>query len=92
MIVNAAANRDPSVFDDPDRFNILRPNARQHIGFGFGIHRCLGAELAKSQLSIALDRVLRDLTGLRPAGEAVHHRFNRWRGLASLPVAWEPAT
>ena len=52
-----AANRDPDVFPDPDRFDILRKNADKHIAFGHGVHKCLGQRIAKMQLSMAFERI-----------------------------------
>jgi cytochrome P450 len=49
-----AANRDPRVFDDPDVFDVGRPNAAQHIGFGGGIHVCIGAPLARVELEASV--------------------------------------
>ena len=46
----AAGNRDPAVFDAPETLQIDRPNARQHLSFGFGLHRCMGNRLAELQL------------------------------------------
>ena len=48
-VMIAAANRDPRVFEDPHKFKIDRPNARQHVGFGHGIHTCPGAPLARAE-------------------------------------------
>ena len=49
-----AANRDPRVFDRPDEFDVGRSNAAQHIGFGGGIHVCIGAPLARVELEASL--------------------------------------
>ena len=54
----ASGNRDDAVFKDPDRLDIERPNARQHLSFGFGIHRCFGNRLAELQLQILWDEML----------------------------------
>jgi cytochrome P450 len=50
-----AANRDPRVFERPDEFDVARANALQHIGFGGGIHVCIGAPLARIELEASLD-------------------------------------
>ena len=81
-----AANRDPGVFADPDRLDVGRkPNP--HLGFGVGIHFCLGAPLARLELQVALGSLLRDLPGLALAGDAVRRPEFVIRGLATLPVA-----
>jgi cytochrome P450 len=60
-----AANRDASVFSEPDRFDIDRPNARRHLGFATGVHTCLGSNLARSEVRIALEMLLRRFPRLR---------------------------
>jgi cytochrome P450 len=55
----AAANRDPKVFERPDEFWLERPNAGQHLTFGFGPHRCLGSLLAKMEIRTVMEVVLR---------------------------------
>lgn len=60
-----AANRDPSVFADPDRFDLDRANSRRHLGFATGTHACLGSHLAKAEARIALEVLLGRLRNLR---------------------------
>ena len=86
-LVQHAANRDPEHFEEPDIFDIERePN--HHIGFGFGIHFCLGAALARLEGSIALERLLTYYPDLSADGEDPH-----WiptmlsRGMESFPVS-----
>ena len=80
-----AANRDPAVFADPDRLDLTRsPNP--HLGFGAGIHFCLGAPLARVELQASLATLLTDLPDLTLAGEPTRHPTFTHRGLATLPV------
>jgi cytochrome P450 family 150 subfamily A5 len=58
MLVPGACNRDPRVFENPDAFDIDRGNARQHIAFGFGIHTCAGAPLARAEGRVTINRFL----------------------------------
>ncbi|MBC6446774.1 cytochrome P450 [Actinokineospora xionganensis] len=81
-----AAARDPGVFDSPDRFEVGRsPNP--HLGFGAGIHYCVGAPLAKVEIAAALGALRRRLPGLQVAGEVVRRPEFVIRGLRSLPVS-----
>jgi cytochrome P450 len=57
LISNAAANRDPSRFEDPDRFDVRR-DTKGHLGFSHGVHRCLGAELGRLETAVAVGRLL----------------------------------
>jgi len=88
FLVNPSANRDPVVFDDPDTLD-LRRNPTGHIGYGFGLHYCLGAPLARLEADLALSAVLREF-GL--ISMAVDRSVLEWnptmlsRGLKSLPV------
>jgi cytochrome P450 len=84
-----AANRDPSMFDEPDRLDITRAHAAQHIGFGFGEHYCLGVSLAKLEAMTAFRTLAKsypdieltvDPTELQWTGHA------QLRALAALPV------
>jgi cytochrome P450 len=64
-----AANRDPRVFPDPDRFDVARPNAAEHIGFGGGIHVCIGAPLARVELEASLRALVEHCPSLELAEE-----------------------
>lgn len=89
----ASANRDESVYTDPDRLDLLRKEA-SHVGFGHGPHHCLGAPLARMELQVALDTLLRRLPGLRFAGaeEGIEWKDGlATRGPARMPVAWDTA-
>jgi hypothetical protein len=89
MLGLGAANRDPSVFRDPDHLDVKRPAPRP-LTLGHGIHYCLGAALAKMECESALRSLLR-LPGLRLATDRVEWRPNFvLRGPASLPLAFEP--
>ncbi len=91
IVAIGAANHDPLQFPNPEKFDIRRDNAAQHLTFGMGIHRCLGAQLAQSEMRVAVEALVRRLPKLRQVGAPVQHEYDRWRGLTSLPVAWEAA-
>jgi cytochrome P450 len=85
-----AANRDPRFIDDPDSLDIRR-GATGHLAFGHGIHHCLGAPLARMQMSIALPALLRRFPGLalaEPFDEVSFRTFHFIFGLGSLEVTW----
>ena len=90
MVVLAigAANRDPAHFPEPDRLDVARADNR-HIAFGFGIHFCLGAPLARLEGQIALSTLARRLPKLALAADAPEWRESQvLRGLKALPVAF----
>ena len=92
MVHFGAANRDESVFTEPDRFDPERPDvAKRHVAFGKGIHVCIGAPLARLELAVALPLLLERLPGLRRAddGPLAYDPIFFARGLASLPLCWE---
>ena len=84
------ANRDPEVYDHPDALDIGR-GTMNHVGFGHGVHHCLGAPLARMEMRIAFPALLRRFPGLRLAvddNEVEFRSFHVVYGLRSLPVAW----
>lgn len=88
LVSPAAANRDPGRFAEPGRLDLDR-DARAHLAFGHGVHRCLGAPLARMEASIALRKLFTRFPGLRLAvpGEELQWRRTRlMRGLEALPV------
>jgi len=87
IVLNAAANRDPRVFPEPDRYDIHRGNAHTHLAFGYGVHHCIGSPLARAEITVAI-RDLFALPGLRLAGDVQRDPYFRLRGLSSMPVAW----
>ncbi len=88
--VLAAANRDPTAFPDPDRFDIGRtPN--RHVTFGMGAHHCLGSQLARLELQVAIGRLLDRMDEIELAGEPVYRPNIRTRGLAYLPIRFRAA-
>jgi pimeloyl-[acyl-carrier protein] synthase len=74
IVMLGAANRDPDVFSDPDRFDIRRPPS-QHVAFAHGMHFCLGAALARTEMQVVLPQVLSRFPELR---------------LASDEISWQP--
>ncbi|MCA9513188.1 MAG: cytochrome P450 [Myxococcales bacterium] len=94
VLVNlGAANRDPARFPDPDRFDIRRANARQHLAFAFGPHRCLGQHLAVMETRVLLEQLFARLPGLRsdPDAPPPHITGLMFRSPPSLPVAFDAA-
>lgn len=93
LVVLAAADRDPERFRDPDTLDLSRRD-NQHLGYGHGIHYCLGAPLARLEGQTALATLLRRLPDLRLAAETDDLRWRGgliMRGLRTLPVEFAPA-
>ncbi|HZI05093.1 MAG TPA: cytochrome P450 [Archangium sp.] len=92
FLVMASANRDPSAFPDPDRFDITRDSTKQkNVSFGFGAHHCMGAGLSRRELEIGVTMLLERLPGLRldetrPLVPKCHSVT--FRGFDSLPLRW----
>ncbi len=97
-MVFGAANRDERIFAHPDRFDLWRPNADQHLAFGHGIHHCLGAPFVRMEARIALEVLVQRLPDVHlvPAqtitylpsllNRALQHRQVRWGTSLPAPV------
>ena len=81
-----SGDRDETVFDDPVRLCIDRPNARAHLACGFGIHRRMGNRLAELQLQVLREEIVNRLRKVKLAGEAVRLPDNGIGGLKDVPV------
>ena len=81
-----SGNRDEAMIDDPNRFWIDRPKARQHLSFGFGIHRCVGNRLAEQQLKILWEETLKRYPRIEVVGDVTRVSSSFVRGYTSLPV------
>lgn len=90
MPMLGAANRQEDRYPDPDRFDIFR-SARAHIGFGHGVHVCLGMHLARLEMRVALNLLFDRLPNLRldPEGDDPHIRGQVFRSPTSLPVLFD---
>lgn len=81
-----SANRDESIFPDADRFDVTRENARRHIAFGHGIHRCVGARLAEIQLAIYMEEILKRNLRIEFVGKPVRAPSCFLHGFTEMPV------
>jgi cytochrome P450 len=100
VLVPGACNRDPRMFEHPYEFDINRPNARQHIAFGFGIHTCAGAPLARAEGRVTINRFLDRTSDITisekehgPAGARTYEYLPTFflRGLQKLHLELAPA-
>jgi cytochrome P450 len=90
MAAIGAANRDPRVFEDPDRFDPKRANARRNVAFGYGEHFCPGASLARAEARVSFERLLARLDDLAlvDASALSHAKTFIIRGLERLPIRY----
>jgi cytochrome P450 len=85
----SSADRDESVFERPEVFDVRRGNARQNVAFGYGVHMCIGASLARKEMDVAFRVLLDRLTDFRldcAVGDLVYPPNVLLRGLAKLPI------
>ena len=93
MVRFGAANRDATVFDDPDRFDLDRPDARNHVAFGFGAHFCVGAALARQELLTGFTTMLSrldDISLAEPLPDPAHEPSFFLRPMKRLPLTFTP--
>jgi cytochrome P450 len=91
VVYVAAANRDPAVFADPNRFDIERDNAGKHLAFSGGRHFCLGAALARAEGEVGLRAFFDRFPDVRSAGAGSRRDTRVLHGWSTLPVALGPA-
>jgi cytochrome P450 len=84
-----AANRDPEVFEDPERFDIRRVNADSHLTFAAGRNLCLGHNLARLEGKIAFSRLFQKVGNFQLSGEPVPRNGLMFKGYHSLPMTWQ---
>ena len=85
-----AANHDPRRWDDPTRYDITRRTSG-HVGFGSGIHMCVGQLVARLEGEAMLSALARKVKAIEISGEITRRYNNTLRGLESLPVTFTPA-
>ncbi|XOV86887.1 MAG: cytochrome P450 [Pseudomonadota bacterium] len=85
-----SGNRDETVFEDPDRLIIDRPNARAHVAFGFGVHRCMGNRLAEMQLRVLWEEIMKRFSRIEVVGDVERLPNNFIRGIRNVPVRLHP--
>jgi cytochrome P450 len=90
LLLFGSGNRDETVFAHPDQVDLDRPNVRDHLAFGRGLHSCPGAPMARAEIRVALETLIRMLPGLRLAGgyQPVYIASYFFRGLETLEVTW----
>ncbi|MGI9325225.1 MAG: cytochrome P450 [Pseudomonadales bacterium] len=85
-----SGNRDEAVIDEPNEFLIDRSNARHHLSFGFGIHRCMGNRLAEMQLRVLWEEIMQRFQNVEVVGTPQRLRSSFVRGITELPVVLHP--
>jgi cytochrome P450 len=90
LLLFGSGNRDENVFPEPDAVDLDRPNVREHLAFGTGVHACPGAPMARAEIRVALETLLHRLPGLRLADgyEPTYIASYFFRGLERLDVTW----
>ncbi|MEJ6010803.1 cytochrome P450 [Novosphingobium aquae] len=90
VMLYGSANRDESVFDDAERFDVRRRNAKEHLSFGVGQHFCLGSGFARLQIRVMYEELLRRLPDIRAAEAPRRMQSNFIMGIKNLPAVFTP--
>jgi cytochrome P450 len=85
-----SGSRDETVFEDPEKLIIDRPNARAHVAFGFGVHRCMGNRLAEMQLRVLWEEIMKRFHQVEVVGDVERLSNNFIRGIKDVPVRLHP--
>lgn len=89
LAVIASANFDADIFEEPDTFDVSRPDADKHVAFGFGTHTCLGNHVARLEMKIFLETLTQRIPGMRLVEQEFHYLPNTsFRGPESLLIEW----
>jgi len=85
-----AANRDPEIFENPDKYDIRRENAKKHLSFGYGRHLCLGKHTANMQLEVVYEKIFERFPDMTQSGDIVYTPNNFVNAIQELPVTFTP--
>ena len=85
-----SGNRDETIFHDAEKLIIDRPNARSHVAFGFGVHRCMGNRLAEMQLGVLWEEIMKRFHSVEVVGDVERLPSNFIRGIKDVPVRLHP--
>ena len=85
-----AANRDPEIFTDPDKFDVKRENAKKHLAFGYGRHLCLGKHTANMQLEVVYEKIFSRFPEMEQDGEMILTPNNFVNAIQDVPVKFNP--
>jgi cytochrome P450 len=85
-----AANRDPEIFTDPDKYDVTRENAKKHLAFGYGRHLCLGKHTANMQLEVVYEKIFSRFPEMEQDGEMILTPNNFVNSIQDVPVKFNP--
>ena len=85
-----AANRDPEIFTNPDKFDVTRENAKKHLAFGYGRHLCLGKHTANMQLEVVYEKIFSRFPEMEQDGEMILTPNNFVNAIQDVPVKFNP--